>query len=113
MKMNRRDFFKGIMVGAAVLPVAGTLLGSLRAEAADDMVKEDDANAKALNYCADVKKGAAKCPNRKEAARKDQYCEGCQLYDKAFVGKPAGPCMVLGNKKVAAKGWCNSWVKRA
>jgi hypothetical protein len=53
------------------------------------------------------------CPRVPSSPRTTgQICSGCQLY----TGKPgdaAGPCAILADKGVAAKGWCSANSKRA
>ena len=66
-----------------------------------DLISESDPAAMALQYKAD----ATKAPERKDPTA---YCDSCTYY----TGKPdssSGPCVPLGNRLVAAKGWCTSW----
>jgi len=93
-----------------IVPVAGAaLLGTRAAVAQADMVGEKDAQAVALGYVADATK-ADKAKYKQYAA--GQTCANCALYQ----GKPtdaAGGCPLFGTKKVAGKGWCSAWAKKA
>jgi hypothetical protein len=99
---SRRQFIQ-------IVPIAGAaaLLGS-RAQAQAAMVKEDDAQAKALGYVADA--------TRTDKAKYKQYaagqaCSACAL----FLGKPgdaAGGCSLFPQKQVSSKGWCIGFVKK-
>ncbi|TFW29608.1 high-potential iron-sulfur protein [Massilia horti] len=42
-----------------------------------------------------------------------QVCSGCQFYQTAQEQNGFAPCTIFGGKAVAAKGWCNSYVKKA
>lgn len=93
-----------------IVPVAGAaLLGTRTAIAQADMVGEKDAQAVALGYVADATK-ADKAKYKQYAA--GQTCANCALYQ----GKPTDPtggCPLFGTKKVAGKGWCSAWAKKA
>jgi hypothetical protein len=93
-----------------IVPVAGaTLLGARAAIAQADMVNEKDPQAVALGYVADASK-ADKAKFKNWAA--GNTCANCAL----FQGKPTDPvggCPLFGTKKVAAKGWCSAWAKKA
>lgn len=93
-----------------IVPVAGaTLLGARTASAQADMVNEKDPQAVALGYVADASK-ADKAKFKNWAAT--QQCNNCALWQ----GKPTDPvagCALFGTKKVAAKGWCSAWAKKA
>jgi hypothetical protein len=93
-----------------IVPVAGaTLLGARTASAQADMVNEKDPQAVALGYVADASR-ADKAKFKNWAAT--QLCNNCALWQ----GKPTDPvagCPLFGTKKVAAKGWCSAWAKRA
>ncbi len=95
----RRRVLKAIVTAAAVAPLARTS-PSRSAEAAE-LVSESDSAAAALKYRAD----ANKSPDRKNP---DAYCDNCNYYT-GKPGAPSGACAALGNRLVAAKGWCTSW----
>ena len=102
--MTSRRHFIRIVPAAGAAMLAG---GAARAQA--DMVGEKDAQATALGYVADATK-ADKAKYKQYAA--GQMCANCALYQ----GKPsdaAGPCPLFGTKKVASKGWCSAWAKKA
>ena len=100
---NRRQFIQ-------IIPVAGAaLLAARSVQAQAAMVKEDDAQAKALGYVADATK-ADKAKYKQYAA--GQACSNCALYQ----GKPAdaaGGCGLFPGKQVAGKGWCSAYAKKA
>lgn len=87
--------------------VALGLLAS-REAAAQAKVTEDDPTAKALGYKADGSKvDAAKF----KTWAKTNTCANCNFYKASNANE--GPCVALGNKLVAAKGWCSAWIKKA
>jgi hypothetical protein len=100
---SRRQFIQ-------IIPVAGAaLIGARGVHAQAAMVKEDDAQAKALGYVADAAK-ADKAKYKQFAA--GQLCSNCALYQ----GKPAdaaGGCALFPAKQVAGKGWCSAYQKKA
>lgn len=79
------------------------------APAPGSRVEDKDAQAIALGYVSDTGKADQKKYPKHTA---DQKCSNCQLY-QGKAGEPAGPCPLFGTKKVAAGGWCGSWVKKA
>ena len=92
---------------AAQAAPAAKVAAKPAATPAGNMVAETDANAKALGYSADADKvDAKKWPRH----AKGQNCSNCALY-KGDV--KAGDCPLFAGKKVAAKAWCNSYVKKA
>jgi hypothetical protein len=93
-----------------IVPVAGAaLLGARTASAQADMVGEKDPQAVALGYVADTNK-ADKAKYKNWAAT--QSCANCGLY-QGKATDPTAVCPLFGTKKVAAKGWCSAWVKKA
>ena len=96
---GRRRLIKVIAIAAAAAPfIDAWMPGTARAAEA---VGESDPAAAAFKYKAD----ATKAPERQEST---SFCDNCTYY----TGKPGsadGPCVVLGNRLVAAKGWCTSW----
>ncbi len=99
---NRRVFMLQLSLGSGVL-------ASGVAMAAAPMVAETDATAKALAYVADTTKVDEKKFTKHAAA---QQCSNCTLY-QGKAGEASGPCPIFAGKQVAAKGWCNSYVKKA
>lgn len=115
MNSSRRSFLKITGLALAALPAASSLLRSTDAQAADPaLVKDSDAQPKALGYCSDADKPTAQCKDRKAKDKKDQYCYNCQLYTKLSGEgkKEVGKCMLMPANSVPAKAWCKSWVKK-
>jgi hypothetical protein len=96
---KRRRFIKLFATGLVVAPFANAPLGE-SAEAAD-LVKESDPAALKLKYKAD----ATKARERKDPAA---FCDNCALYSARADGA-YGTCAALGDRLVAAKGWCSAW----
>ena len=100
---SRRQFIR-------IIPLAGASLVAGRTAFAADapMVDEKDPQAAALGYVADAAK-ADKAKYKNYAA--GQNCTTCQLYQ----GKadPAGACPLFAGKRVAGKGWCSAFAKKA
>jgi hypothetical protein len=113
---TRRSFLKQIIVGAAVLPVAGALCsGSASAQTVPNKaIDASDTMAGTVGYVSDATKvDKAKFP--KYAA--GQNCKGCVLYlegGKTVEGQSGeyGRCGLFMNGLVAANGWCNSFAPK-
>lgn len=72
------------------------------------LVDQADPQAVALGYVSDATTvDKAKSP-KYEAG---QLCSNCALYQGAAAEQ--GPCPLFPGKNVAAKAWCNSYVKKA
>ena len=100
---SRRQFIQ-------IIPVAGAaLIGARGVQAQAAMVKEDDAQAKALGYVADAAK-ADKAKYKQFAA--GQLCNNCSLW-QAKPTDAAGGCALFPGKQVAGKGWCSAYQKKA
>lgn len=73
------------------------------------MVDEKDAQAMALGYVSDASQvDKAKYKNYVAGT----HCNGCALYLGKADDAAAG-CPLFPGKKVAGKGWCASWAKKA
>jgi len=100
---SRRHFIQ-------IVPVATfALLGARKATAQSDLVDEKDPQAVALGYVADGSK-ADKAKFKTWAA--GNVCSNCALW-QAKPTDAVGGCSLFGTKKVAGKGWCNAWAKKA
>jgi hypothetical protein len=98
---SRRRLLRNVALGMALVPLAGT---SLRAVAADaPLVTPDDPTAKALKYVSD----ASKAPDAKPGS----HCGVCRLYQGA-AGSTQGGCLLFPGKNVMATGWCSSWTPK-
>ena len=103
IKSNRRVFLMQVATASGAVALAGT------AQAQQPMLAETDPQAVALGYKADATKvDKSKFP--KYAA--GQLCSNCTLY-QGKAGDAAGVCPIFAGKQVAAKGWGNSYVKKA
>jgi len=76
-----------------------------RAQAAAPHISEDDPLAKALGYKSD---GSAIDKSKYPTYKPGQTCGQCRFF-QGKAGEAWGPCQVLGNKGVNAKGWCVSF----
>ena len=101
---SRRNFMRLAACSGAAL------LAGREALAADaPVLDEKDPQAVALGYVADATKAnKAKYPNY--AAGQD--CGNCQFY-QGKATDPLAPCPLFGGKRVAAKGWCSAYAKKA
>ncbi len=105
MTTSRRTFVIQSITGAAAL-AAAALPQTAFAQA---MLTDADPQAVALGYKTDgTKTDTKKYP--KYAAT--QNCANCALYQGKATDPTAG-CPLFGAKKVAAKGWCSAWAKKA
>ena len=115
---SRRSFLKQIIIGAAVLPVAGAMCGRAGlAQAQDVPTKAVDANdtmATTLGYVSDATKvDKAKSPKFQAG----QHCKTCVLFmegGKTVAGQSGeyGRCGIIMNGLVSANGWCNSYAAK-
>jgi High potential iron-sulfur protein len=103
MKSSRRTFLITSLGTACALAI------SRQAFADAPMLAESDPTAQALGYKADATQ-VDKAKYSKYAAGQD--CANCSAY-QGKPGSMAGPCPLFGEKQVAAKGWCNAYIKKA
>lgn len=105
----RRRFLKVMAIGAAAAPVAGSILLSSTATAADlPELDEADPTAMALGYKADASQvDASKFPQHQAG----QTCAGCRYY-QAKGDAATGPCAIFPGKAVHAKGWCSAFAAK-
>ena len=100
-RRSRRRFLKLSAAGLAGIPASRVALAQTAQK-----VDETSEAAKALDYHSN----ASRVTNPKR--KKDEFCHNCQF----FQGKPSdawAPCLVLGAKEVANKGWCTTWTVKA
>jgi len=96
---------RSILIAAPAMALG---LGLAREAAAQAKVLESDPTAMALGYKEDASKvDTVKFKNYV----KGNDCANCNFYKAKTATE--GPCMALGNRLVAAKGWCAAWVKKA
>jgi hypothetical protein len=104
MKSSRRTFLITSLGAASTLA-----LSPQTAFAEPPKLTESDPTAQALGYKEDANK-IDKAKFSKYAAGQD--CGNCTFYQ----GKPTdawAPCPMFGGKRVALKGWCSAYVKKA
>ena len=103
MKPSRRTFL------ITSLSAASALALSRQAFADAPHVSESDPTAQALGY----KEDATKVDKTKYARYvAGQQCNNCAFY-QGKATDPWAPCPMVGNKAVAAKGWCSAYSKKA
>ena len=114
---DRRRFLKTFLFAGAsalVLPALqrkDMFLSALGAEKLEAL-SPTDPMAQALGYYEDASKvDTKKWPKKAGPDGKTQLCDNCMFYTSA--DKKRGKCQIFANKTVAAKGWCNSWAKKA
>ena len=101
-----RRFFLLSLATASCVSLSALAPERARAQAGSaPHISEDDPLAKALGYKDDAAAvDKAKYPTFKAG----QMCSLCRFY-QGTAGQAFGPCQVLGNKAVNAKGWCVSF----
>ena len=99
---NRREFMVQVSL-------ASGMLASSTVWAQGALLAETDPQAVALGYKADATKTDTKKYPKYAAG---QVCSNCALY-QAKAGDAAGGCPLFAGKKVAGKGWCSAWAKKA
>jgi hypothetical protein len=99
---SRRRLLKSVILGGALVPIAGL---PLRAAIAADLplVTADDPVAKALKYVSDASKASGAKPGSR--------CANCSNYQGA-AGSAQGGCVLFPGKAVKATGWCSSWTAK-
>jgi hypothetical protein len=111
---GRRRFMKLNLLGLALAPTAGLLVGetawaagrSGRTPKGVAVLNPADPQAKALHYTPD-------------SSKEGQSCSNCQLYT-GTAGEDYGPCAIFSYRvapsgeqvMVDAAGWCRSWGPR-
>ena len=98
MTTSRRRFIQ-------IVPAAGASLLVGRVAFAQAMVDEKDPQAVGLGYLADTTKVDIK---KYAKHTNDQMCSNCALFQA-----PTSGCPLFAGKKVAPKGWCSAWAKKA
>lgn len=113
---DRRSILKASLFGLLAVPAGlAAFAQSGMAAVTGKLVELKDPVASALKYTHD----ATKAPERKAARQgveaKDQTCANCALYTKQgdLDGQEVGKCTMIQTGLVTAKGWCNSWAKKA
>ena len=88
---------------------AGTSSGAGTGASGAARLLESDPQALSLGYKDDsTHVDQKKFPNHQAT----QVCSGCQFYQGTAQDATA-PCAIFAGKKVAAKGWCSSYIKKA
>ncbi len=104
---SRRQFLLTLATASGI-GLAALRTGTTEAQAAAPHISEDDPLAKALGYRNDAAQvDKAKYPTYKPG----QTCAQCRFY-QGTAGQAWGPCQVLANKGVNAKGWCVSFSQK-
>ncbi len=135
-QMSRRDLIMTGAGAAAMMPLALSSAVQAKDKKADDkkaagkeieeklLLPKTHPMSTALKYYHDAgeatKAGVRKAEKFGVAADK-QFCDNCALYKEPFgtlkgTKEAVGKCqMIVGgdNTWVKAKGWCNSWQKKA
>jgi len=101
----RRRFLKIAVVGAAIAPVAASLLPRI-ARADDPHVDPSDATAKALGYVEEAVTAKGN-PSYKAGSS----CANCNFF-KGHTETAYGPCDLFPGKAVSINGWCASWTAK-
>jgi hypothetical protein len=103
--IGRRALLKGMLTGAAALPVAASGVRVAWADEDFPTLKEDDVTARSIGYVADAAKVD---PQAYPMFKKGQDCSNCKLYT-ADAGAPKGACELVLGQYVLAKAWCKAW----
>ena len=115
-KISRRTFIATTSRTAATIPVVavfGERAFGEGAGATADVPKLDESNptAIALGYKHDAEEvDVDRFAKRASEEGKTQFCDNC-LHYKPSDEEGWGPCAIFPGFVVAAKGWCNVWVK--
>ena len=105
-RQARRRFLKIAVVGAAVAPIAASLLPRI-ARADEEHLDPNDATAKALGYTEDAANAKSN-----PAFKPNSSCSTCNFF-KGHSELAYAPCDLFPGKAVSSKGWCASWTAKA
>ncbi len=122
--IERRTFVKLGLTSIAALPLMYSATGCNKggesasapsaAPAITKINPDTNPTAKALGYYEDATKvDTAKYPKKAAADGATQVCDNCSFYAASADHKGWGNCTLIAGGSVAAKGWCNSWTKKA
>lgn len=112
-EFSRRKFISTTTRTVATIPVIALLGEGAIAEEAAATAKLDESNptAVALGYKHDANDvDVDRFAKRATEEGKQQFCDNC-LHYKPSDEEGWGPCAIFPGFNVAAKGWCNVWVK--
>ena len=111
-KISRRKFISTTTKTIATIPVVAVL--GERAVGGEATARLDESNptAIALGYRHDADEvDVDRFPKRASEEGKTQFCDNCLHYKPSQDEEGWGPCAIFPGFNVAAKGWCNVWVK--
>ena len=114
-EFSRRKFISTTTQMVATIPVVAILGERAFGEEAAAIAKLDESNptAVALGYKHDANDvDVDRFAKRATEEGKTQFCDNC-LHYKPSDEEGWGPCAIFPGFNVAAKGWCNVWVKAA
>lgn len=115
-KLSRREFISTTSRTAATIPVVAVLGERAFGEQAGAAARLEESNptAVALGYRHDANDvDVDRFPKRASEEGKMQFCDNCLHYKPSQDEEGWGPCAIFPGFNVAAKGWCNVWVKVA
>ena len=113
-KFSRREFISTTSKTVATIPVIAAFGQPAFGEQAGATAKLDESNptAVALGYRHDANDvDVDRFPKRSAEEGKMQFCDNCLHYKPSENEEGWGPCAIFPGFDVAAKGWCNVWVK--
>ena len=113
-EFTRRKFISTTAKTVATIPVVALLGERALGEEAAAAAKLDESNptAVALGYKHDANDvDVDRFPKRASEEGKTQFCDNCLHYKPSPDEEGWGPCAIFPGFNVAAKGWCNVWVK--
>ena len=96
--LTRRAMIRSGMMAGAVLPLAGMVVGRATAAATVPDLSPADPAANAMGYVLKTAKPGETCANCAQFAGK--------------TGAATGRCELFPDNRVAAAGWCSSYVKK-
>lgn len=113
-KPSRREFISTTSRTVATIPVVAVFGERAFGEQAGAAARLDESNptAVALGYRHDADDvDVDRFPKRASEEGKTQFCDNCLHYKPSPDEEGWGPCAIFPGFNVAAKGWCNVWVK--
>ncbi len=108
-RYDRRAVLRNVLVGLAVLPVAGVVREVAAAEAATlPHLDLKDPLAVAMGYVHNVDEVD---PAKETQFKAGSDCANC-MHVTGKDGDEWRPCNIFPGKLVNAHGWCRAWVKK-
>lgn len=114
--MNRRQLFKGLLIGAVAAPLfkMSEVVAAVALKCPQGAPKDAKVLKKLLDYKSKTAKRVAFTADAKDSKTHKKFkagsnCANCKFYKAHKSEANYGKCAMVGNKYVPACGWCKSY----